>query len=249
MRRGMIIAVAWISVTATCLGVTRGHQPTKYVNADLPPLLEFLDGSPVRNMEDWRRREEEIRRLMSETFIGTYPKETPAIIRAEILQQHKKPDGSIHRNVRLTFDTPNEVSFDMWVWIPKGEGPFPILLTAPRYYQIGWAEMALKRGYLVCLYPGVDSHHREKNYPGYDSIWTKFRAEYPEATWTEISTKAWIASRALDCLLDPKHGYNVAKGQVGIIGFSRYGKQSLIAAALDERITSLVARSPGTPAP
>ena len=56
-----------------------------------------------------------------------------------------------------------------------------------------------------------------------------------------------MASRALDYLLERKYGYNIAKGQVGIIGHSRYGKQSLIATAFDKRITSVVARSPGSP--
>ena len=122
----------------------------------------------------------------------------------------------------------------MWVWLPEGDGPFPLLLTAPRDYQIPWAELALERGYAVCLYPGVDSHHREPAYPAYDSIWQEFRKEYPEATWTEIITKAWLAGRTLDYLFDPKRGYPLAEGQVGIIGFSRYGKQSMIAAANEE---------------
>lgn len=51
----------------------------------------------------------------------------------------------------------------------------------------------------------------------------------------------------MDYLLDPKYGYAVVPDQVGIIGFSRYGKQSLYAAAFDERFTSVVARSSGTP--
>ncbi len=101
--------------------------------------------------------------------------------------------------------------------------------------------MALRRGYVVGLYPGVDSHHRETDYPGYESVWKSFRSEYPEATWTEISTKAWLASRTLDYLLAPESGYPISPAHVGIIGFSRYGKQSLIAAAFDRRITSVVA--------
>lgn len=121
------------------------------------------------------------------------------------------------------------------------------MLTAPRFYQIGWAETALRRGYIVCLYPGVDSHHNEPAYPDYEKVWKTFHKEYPRATWTEISTKSWIAGRALDHLLDQRAGYNVAKGQVGIIGFSRYGKQSMIAAAIDKRFTVVVARSPGSP--
>ena len=218
-----------------------------YSRPHLPPLLEFLDGIPVQNLKDWISRREEIRRFICQYFIGAFPTTVPAIIDAKVLNEIKRDDGSTRRRVKLTFDTENKASFEMWIWIPKGEGPFPILLTQPRYYQIPWAELALSRGYLVCLYPGVDSHHREDDYPDYDSVWQKFRDEYPEATWTEISTKAWLASRALDYLLNPKYGYNTAKGQVGIIGHSRYGKQSLIAAAFDDRITAVVARSPGSP--
>jgi dienelactone hydrolase len=91
-------------------------------------------------------------------------------------------------------------------------------------------------------------HHQEKDYPGYENVWRTFQAEYPEATWqSSLAIQAWLASRTLDYLLDPKHGYDVAPGQVGIVGFSRYGKQSLYAAAFDERFTSVVARSSGTP--
>ncbi|MFH1924595.1 MAG: alpha/beta hydrolase, partial [Planctomycetota bacterium] len=223
-----------------------GKKPSG--TADLPGLLEFLDGSPVRDVTDWPRRREEIRRLMCETFIGTFPDSVPTLLRAEVLKEEVDEDGSTRRRVELTFNTKSKVSLETWVWVPPGKGPFPVLLVAPRYYQIPWAKMALARGYLVCLFPGVDSHHREADYPGYDSVWEKFRAEYPEATWTEISTKAWLAGRMLDYLLDPKYEYPVAAGQVGIIGWSRYGKQAMIAAAFDERITSVVARSPGSPA-
>ncbi|MCU0872819.1 MAG: hypothetical protein MUE50_10805 [Pirellulaceae bacterium] len=53
------------------------------------------------------------------------------------------------------------------MWIPQGDGPFPLLLTQPRFYQIFWAEDAVKRGYIACLYPGLDVHHQERDDPGY----------------------------------------------------------------------------------
>ncbi len=231
----------------TTNGVAQSNQQTRaYRKADLPPLLEFLDGTTVKTKEDWTRRKAEIRRLLVETFHGTYPQHVPAIVQAEVLQEQKKEDGSLHRQVRLTFDTKNKVSFEMWVWVPKGDGPFPVLLTAPRFYQIGWAEVALQRGYIVVLYPGLDHMHQEAAYPDYEKVWQRFRAEYPDATWTEFSTKAWLASRALDYLLDPKFGYRVAEDHVAVIGFSRYAKQSLTAAAFDDRITCVVARSAGS---
>ena len=245
--RGMVVAASVLILAAPSLA-GGPRDAAGYVKADLPGLLEFLDGRPIRNMADFARRKEEVRRLMCETFCGTLPKAPPVLLGAEVLQEQTKPDGSTRRRVRLTFDTKNKASFEMWVWVPKGKGPFPVLLTQPRYYQIPWAEMALKRGYIVGLYPGLCYTHREKAYPNYQSVYRTFQREYPKATWSSITTKSWLAGRALDYLLNPKYGYRVAEGQVGIIGFSRYGKQSMIAAAFDERITSVVARSPGTPA-
>lgn len=184
---------------------------------------------------------------MLEHFTGAPPVKVPAILEAQILET-KLVNGSERQRVRLTLDTPKRFSFEIRVWKLRGEDQArPLLLTQPYHKQIPWAEMALKRGYAVCLYPGVDSYHLEPDFPGYDSIWRKLRQEYPAATWTEIICKAWIAGRCLDYLLKEENGYRIDRNQVGMIGFSRYGKQSLIAAALDERITSVVARSPGSP--
>jgi dienelactone hydrolase len=221
---------------------------SQYRHADLPPLLQFFDGTPVRTKADLARRTEEIRRLFCETFIGSFPTDVPAVIRAEILDEQNHDDGSKRRRIKLTFDTTNKASFEMWVWLPSGRGPFPLLLTQPRFYQIYWAEDALQRGYITCLYPGLDVHHKEPDYPGYENVWRTFQAEYPAATWaSSLAIQGWLASRALDYLLDPKYAYDVARDQVGIIGFSRYGKQSLYAASFDERFTSVVARSSGSP--
>ena len=215
--------------------------------ADLPPLLQFNDGSEVKTAADLERRKREVAALLKRYFIGTFPEKVPGLVSAKVLDERRADDGSLRRRVQLTFDTPQKASFEVRVWVPKGEGPFPVLLTQPRYYQLRWAELALERGYIACLYPGVDSHHREKDFPGYESAWQDFRREYPKATWSEISTKAWLASRTLDYLLAPAGGYSFAPGKVGIIGFSRYGKQSRIAAAFDAQITSGGARSPGSP--
>ncbi len=235
-----------------CLFVTLfGNQMllgTAQATPLLPPLLQLQDGTAVEDVSQWPTRRAEILELMTKTFTGTLPAATPAIVTAEILETQSPADGSQRHRIQLTFDTKNQAAFEMWLWIPTGDGPFPLLMTAPRYYQIDWAEDALARGYMVCLYPGVDKDHPEKAFPGYHSVWETFRKEYPEATWTEIVCKAWLASRALDYILAPAQGYPVASEQVGIIGHSRYGKQSMIAAAFDERFTAVVARSPGSPA-
>ena len=185
--------------------------------------------------------------LMMKYFIGSYPEVTPEVLSAEVAASKTHEDGSVRRRIRIVLDTPKRVAFEMALWVPRGDGPFPLLLTAPRFYQRYWAEDALLRGYAVCLFPGVDSHHREADYAGYNSVWQTVRREFPEATWTEISTKAWLASRCIDYLLSESSVTKIALKQIAIIGFSRYGKQALIAGAFDERITCVVARSPGSP--
>ncbi len=219
-----------------------------YTRAELPPLLEFLDGRKVQSIDDWEERQEEIRSLLIKYFIGSFPAETPQITGAKVTSEKVHDNGSIRRRIRVTLATPNRVAFEMALWLPDGNGPFPLLLTAPRFYQCYWGEDALKRGYAVCLFPGVDSHHREADYPGYDSVWQTLRKEYPRATWTEISTKGWLASRCIDYLLGDQSVAEIDADKIAIIGFSRYGKQAMIAGAFDERITCVVARSPGSPA-
>jgi hypothetical protein len=55
--------------------------------------------------------------------------------------------------------------------------------------------------------------------------------------WGRIARRAWVASRVLDYLLTLPEAN---KQQVAITGHSRNGKQSMIAAAMDERITAVV---------
>ena len=216
--------------------------------SELPPLLEFTDGRSVDSKLEWPERRDEIRSLLIQYFVGSYPAITPKIISAEVISEKTFKDSSVRRRIRIVLNTPNQVAFEMALWTPKEKGSFPLLLTAPRFYQRYWAEDALKRGYAVCLFPGIDSHHREEGYAGYENVWETVRREYPEATWTEISTKAWIASRCIDYLLSGASIIQIIPRQIAIIGFSRYGKQAMIAGAFDERITCIVARSPGSPA-
>jgi len=69
MHRTVLAAVC-LAVCPTMCGVSvaaeSNRTEAKYLRADLPPLLEFLDGTPVKTMEDFQRRKEEIRRLFCE---------------------------------------------------------------------------------------------------------------------------------------------------------------------------------------
>jgi pimeloyl-ACP methyl ester carboxylesterase len=244
MRSRLTSLTVWLGIGLTA---SAWSFAVEYHNPDLPSLLTFNNGTAVTTPEQWTQRRAEVLTSMEDTFIGTFPQQAPSIIGSQILSRTVAPDGSTRSNIRLTFNTPHQASFDMWVWTPQGNQPHPLLLTAPRYYQLNWANAALARGYSVCLYPGLDQGQTEAAYPGYDTVWNTFRSEYPTATWSEIGTKAWLAGRALDYVLNPSSGFNIATNQVAITGHSRYGKQALVAAAIDQRFTAVVARSAGSP--
>ncbi len=84
------------------------------------------------------------------------------------------------------------------------------------------------------IYAGADTRD--------DSV--LFAPLYPSASWMTIIRRAWFAGRIVD--------YAATLGManmsaVAITGHSRNGKQSLLAAAIDPRITAVVGSSPGTP--
>jgi pimeloyl-ACP methyl ester carboxylesterase len=221
-----------------------------YKSADLPDALTFLDGSKVETKSDWQKRKKEIKNLWCAYFIGHYPKEPSKLLSANVIEFSQQKDGTTRKKVILTYDTPHKKSFEIEVWEPKGmnKSKRPVFLTQPRNYQMQWAEEAVKRGYIACLYPGLDAHHNEKDYPDYQNVWKIFKDEYPDAGWaSSLGIQAWLASRTLDYLLDQKNGYDIDTTAVGIAGHSRYGKQSIYAAAFDERIKTVIARSSGTP--
>ena len=219
-----------------------------YKNADIPDALTFLNGKKVKTLKDFDKRKEEIKKLWCKYFIGDFPSVAPKVISSEVVSSVIHEDGTTRKRIKITFDTPNKKSFEISLWLPNKNGKLPLMLTQPREYQIPWAEAALKRGYIVCLYPGLDTYHNEKDYPDYQNIWKVFKDEYPKATWSSsLAIQAWLASRTLDYLLDAKNGYNIDTNEVGIIGHSRYGKQSIYAGAFDERFKCIIARSSGTP--
>jgi hypothetical protein len=101
--------------------------------------------------------------------------------------------------------------------------------------QRRWGLVGLPRGYILLSYPGADSNDQTD----------AFRLTYPEATWGMIRRRAWLGSRALDYVLSQPFAH---REQVAITGHSRNGKQSLIAAAYDQRITAVADSSSGSPA-
>jgi pimeloyl-ACP methyl ester carboxylesterase len=95
-----------------------------------------------------------------------------------------------------------------------------------------WAMIALSRGYIGCIY-GADDARDDTD---------TFVDAYPEYDWSRLTRRAWAAGRCIDYLATMREADT---DRVALTGHSRNGKQSLIAAALDERIAVVISSSSG----
>ena len=205
-------------------------------------MLIFLNGSRVNTPAAWSARRAELSTLVQEHILGTLPPTLPTLLAAKVLNTSTS-DTLCGSFVRLDFRANvSNVAFDIELaWRCSATGSLPVFLT--QYNHRGWAMAGAQRGYLTVLYPGGDTRDASG----------AFRTAYPQASMRKILGRAFVASRAIDFLTNTSayaaagHLPPVDTARVSISGHSRNGKQSLVAAAFDERIASVVGSSPGTP--
>ena len=146
--------------------------------------------------------------------------------------------GIVRTYIVLTYSTSNKAQVIIEVLSPvqcTTASPCPLFMTQTNHRK--WASIGVSRGYVSCIYPGADA----------DDQTDPFRLAYPEATWGLIARRAWLASRVLDYFFSADE-IHIIRDQVAITGHSRNGKQSMIAAAFDERFTAVISSSSGAPA-
>ncbi|MDZ7373369.1 MAG: alpha/beta fold hydrolase [candidate division KSB1 bacterium] len=198
--------------------------------ADLPdPLVRRVGEGEVRvSREMWPARREELKAALQYWILGSTPP-PPDELRVEVLREVDL-GNALDREVVLHFGPRGTARLWLELLIPEGKGPFPVFLTQNDHR--GWALIAVRRGYLACLYAGCDSR---------DDTDT-FLPEYPDEDWSRLTRRAWAASRCLDYLETVPEADTA---RIAITGHSRNGKQALIAAALDERIDLVISSSSG----
>ncbi|MEA1996284.1 MAG: hypothetical protein U9N45_01530, partial [Gemmatimonadota bacterium] len=200
----------------------------------LPDPLVIFEGreeSPVTTVEKWQEKRRWIKARVQHWITGTFPPR-PDNMEAVVLSEEKSAGGVIQRMVELRFGPGHRAKLTLELLIPPGKGPFPVFLS--QWSHRGWALVAVRRGYVGCLYAGADSRDDTE---GYAEIW------YPDYDFTRLMRRAWGAHRAVDYLYTLPF---VDRGRIGITGHSRNGKQSIMAAAFDERIAACIPSSGGT---
>jgi dienelactone hydrolase len=193
----------------------------------LPDPLKFLNGRNVTTAAQWPARRREISELSQKYVWGTVPPR-PKIDRFVLLDE-KHADGYTVRNVRLEFGPRDKGTMRMRVYIPDGGGPFPVLINSSLQ---GWAASLIRRGYISAGFAGNDTMDDA------DAL----AQLYPDYDFALLPRRGWAAGLVVDYLYSLPQ---VDKKHIAIFGYSRDGKMAVIAAALDPRITAVIAGSTG----
>jgi hypothetical protein len=193
----------------------------------LPDPLKFKDGKDVKR-DDWTKRRQELLKLFEEYVIGSCPP-APANLRPLDLKTHEE-EGCFIDDVVLEFGPSRKARLRLEVIIPKGRGPFPVFITQMAHRS--WGLVAVSRGYIACMYAGSDGQDDTEAWP---EVW-------PENDWSKLTRRAWAVGRCIDYL----SGMPAAdRGRIALAGHSRNAKTSLIAAAIDLRISAVISSSSG----
>ena len=198
----------------------------------LPEPLETTKNGkvyPIQSKTEWQQKREEIKREFQHWISGTIPP-PPQNIESRILSDRNE-DGTRIQIIELRFGPDRKAKMTFELMVPQGKGPFPVYMT--QWTHRNWAQLAVRRGYIGCVYAAADDHDDTQAY----------QAIYPEYDFTCLMRRAWGASRVVDYLLTRPE---VKTSQIAITGHSRNGKQSLWAAAFDDRFAAVISSSCGT---
>src|SRR5688500_10116069 len=185
------------------------------------PLILHKSGKEerIRTKSEWEEKRKWIKNQYMHWISGVAPP-APADYKIQILSE-KEESGARIQMIELKFGPGYIGRMTFELIIPDGPGPFPVYMT--QWNHRGWAQLAVRRGYIGCVYAASDIKDDTDIY----------QTLYPDFDWSGLMRRAWGASRVVDYLLTRKE---VNVDQIAITGHSRNGKQSLWAAAFDDRI-------------
>lgn len=238
-----ILAPSYRNDTTRLSATDKTFEDWQERTGELPPDFEAMPSNPflpdplegVKSTADWQARRKWIREQYEHWIIGKFPP-APDNLRG-IVTSTRKEDGVEIRDVRLEFGPDRKGILHLQLVMPgTGQGPFPVFLTNhPRNRP--WIAPAVRRGYIGVIFNAADPIY------GSPDDADAFIELYPEYDFSGIARWAWAGMRAVDYLYTLPE---VDKAHIGIAGHSRNGKMALIAAALDERITAVIASSGNT---
>ena len=96
---------------------------------DMPDVLTMNNGQKVKTAAQWKRRREEMKRILEYYAVGQAPP-APGNVKGREISSQLVSNGKVkYRLVHLTFGPSSALSLDIGVFTPVEGGPFPTLIS------------------------------------------------------------------------------------------------------------------------
>ena len=209
------------------------NEPGSVAATLAPDPLRFDDGTEVAPAS-WPRRRRELARVILPHEYGGMP---PAPDGVEVIRRSANLIGPEREVAYHVYEirasvAGGEIRFPLSLWIPPGDGPFPVILDGDgcwRYFNDEAVRSVLERGYIAASFDrtalAADNPDRYRE--------TGLYRLMPGADCGALAAWAWGYHRCVDALgrIDAAEAERIA-----VTGHSRGGKSALLAGATDERI-------------
>lgn len=210
----------------------------------LPKLMECLDGSWVKNAQDWEIRRGEIETILSRDFLG-YAVRLGVKTTCETVRVEERSYGgkavTEYRELHVRSDF-SEGMFPFTLTLPKGKKKVPVFFFLSFTHEIagGIGEEILDQGYGIAnvCYQDIAADYYDEHQTGLG----RFCTRNPYDSWGKLKIWSWAVSRMLDVLLEDER---IDEKRIAVMGHSRLGKTALAAGAFDSRFSLTVSCQSG----
>jgi len=227
-------------------------QTYDFPSVDNLPEVDILpnpflkpDGSLIKTQTEWENQREYIKAMLEHYMYGHMPP-PPSNLRVEELSSESVYNGKASfKGLLFSMGSELKVRFHASMLIPKGNGPFPVIIknegrrNRVMTLEAGRSPIAqtiAERGYIFIKYVRTELDPDKANSVG------SAEEYYPDYDWATIAMWAWGSSRIIDYLetLDI-----VDREKIVVTGQSRGGKAALCAGIYDNRISITVPNCSG----
>lgn len=210
----------------------------------IPQLLRFENGTPVRDVGDWKKRREEIGEILSREFAGFAPR-LSVRVSSEIIRMDENSYGgkavTEYRELLVRSDF-SEGRFPFTLTLPKGieKAPLFLFLGFTPSPADGIGEEIVDEGYALAsvCYQDMATDYYDDHLTGLG----RFCTRNPFDSWGKLRIWAWGAQRMMDVLMDDSR---IDVKRTAVMGHSRLGKTALLAGAFDERFSLTISIQSG----
>ena len=99
------------------------------VRTEMPDVMTMNDGTRVKTVDQWKKRREEMKRILEYYAIGQMPP-PPGNVKGHVLKSQTVLDGKVrYRLVHLTFGPERKLALDIGIFTPVAGGPFPAIIS------------------------------------------------------------------------------------------------------------------------